>query len=136
MDTTIEFCIFELNVVLNFTLKKQFWIFGQNLPRKCFSDLKQKKWKLPSNSAYIQISLATKFQLKLTGLIFLTKFSQKSYFRSKSEKLNMTMEFCILELVKVPNFSLNCQFEILDQIFLFFCLPVKAKGCAGDEVVT
>ena len=28
------------------------------------------------------------------------------------------MEFCILELVKVPNFSLNCQFEFLDQIYL------------------
>ena len=34
MDTTIEFCIFELVFVPNFTLNKQFWIFGPNLPKK------------------------------------------------------------------------------------------------------
>ena len=43
MDTTIEFCVFELVFVSNFTLNKQLWIFGQNLPRKSFSRLKQKK---------------------------------------------------------------------------------------------
>ena len=43
MDTTIEFCVFEVVFVSNFTLDKQFWIFGQNLPKKGFSGLKQKK---------------------------------------------------------------------------------------------
>ena len=51
--------------------------------------------------------LATKFHLKLTILIFWTKFGQKGYFRSKTEKVNITIEFCIFELVQVPNFSLN-----------------------------
>ena len=34
IDTTIEFCILELVFVSNFTLNKQFWIFGPNLPKK------------------------------------------------------------------------------------------------------
>ena len=49
---------------------------------------------------YIGISLGTKFQLKLTVLIFWTKFAQK---------VNITIEFCIFEIVYVPNFSLNWQ---------------------------
>ena len=38
----------------------------------------------------IQISLGTKFQLKLTILIFLTTFTQKRFFWSKTEKVNTT----------------------------------------------
>ena len=38
----------------------------------------------------IQISLGTKFQLKLTILIFLTTFTQKGFFWSKTEKVNTT----------------------------------------------
>ena len=59
---------------------------------------------------HIRISLDTKFKLKLTILIFWTKFSQKQCFRSKTEKVNTTNEFYIFELVKITNFSLNCQF--------------------------
>ena len=47
----------------------------------------------------IQVSLDIKLQLKLTILTFWTKFGQKGYFRSKSEKLNITIEFCVFELV-------------------------------------
>ena len=43
--------------------------------------------------------------LKLTILIFGPNF-HKSKFRSKTEKINTTIEFCIFELVQVPNFSL------------------------------
>ena len=35
---------------------------------------------------HIIISLSTKFHPKLTVLIFLTKFAQKGYFQSKTEK--------------------------------------------------
>ena len=47
---------------------------------------------------HIQISPGTKFQNKLTILIFCAKFTQKWCLRSKSEKLNITTEFCIFEL--------------------------------------
>ena len=36
---------------------------------------------------------------------------QKRRFRYKIEKVNTTIEFCILALVSVPNFSLNWQFR-------------------------
>ena len=39
---------------------------------------------------HIQFSLGTKFQLTLTIIIFLTKFEQKGFFWSKTEKVNTT----------------------------------------------
>ena len=39
-----------------------------------------------------------------------------SYFLSKTDKIDTTIEFCIFELVFVSNFTLN-NFEILDQIY-------------------
>ena len=36
--------------------------------------------------------------------------------RSKTKKVNITIEFYIFEIVMVPNFSLNDNFEFLDQI--------------------
>ena len=48
-----------------------------------------------------------KFQLKVTILIFWTKFVQKLYFWSKTEKVIITIELCILELNWVPNFRIN-----------------------------
>ena len=52
-----------------------------------------------------------KFQLKLKILNFWTKFGQKGYFRSKTENLNITIEFWIFELVQLAGFSLNWQFR-------------------------
>ena len=60
---------------------------------------------------HIHIILGTKFQLKLTILVFWTKFAQKEYLQSKIEKINITTEVWILELVEVPSFSLNWQFR-------------------------
>ena len=42
-------------------------------------------------------------------MIFLIKFTQKGYFLSKPKKVNTTNQFCIFELVSVPNFSLSWQ---------------------------
>ena len=38
IDTIIEFCIFELVFVSNFTLNRQFWIFAPNLSKKNIHD--------------------------------------------------------------------------------------------------
>ena len=43
--------------------------------------------------------VGAKFQLKLIILIFKIKFAQKMYFQSKMKKVNITIEFYILELV-------------------------------------
>ena len=66
-------CLLSLNWQLNF--------FGPNLPGTSIFDLNTKiefyDWNLD-----ILISLGSRFQLKLTILIFLTKFAQKGYFWS------------------------------------------------------
>ena len=63
---------------------------------------------------HIRISLGTKFQLKLTILIFSTKIAQKGYFQLKTEKGYTTIKFCIIKLVRVPSLTLN--FDSLSQI--------------------
>ena len=132
MNITIEFCIFKLVLVPNFSLNwqfwfffytkfvpksisspkqkkwtsplnsynqvnlgikfhfKQFWIVGPNFPKKGVSSLKQKKWTSPANSAY-----STKFQIKLTILIFWDNFSQKdvSSLKQKREHHHWILHF-------------------------------------------
>ena len=56
MNCTIEFCIFKLVLVLNFSLNEQLRFF----------------W---------------------------TKFTQKGYFQSKTDKMTCTTELCIFKLV-------------------------------------
>ena len=66
----IEFCIFELVWVSNFPLSKQFWIIGPNSPKKGIYNLKQTTKKL-------------KITFKIC--IFLFKFAQKGFIRSKTK---------------------------------------------------
>ena len=49
---------------------------------------------------HIRISAGTKFQLKLTIMTFWTKFFQKGYSRWKTEKITITIEFCIFEFAQ------------------------------------
>ena len=119
----MEYCIFELVYVTNFSLKWQFWVFEPDLPKKGVSGLNRKSeqchWIL-----HIRISLGTKFHIKLTISIFWTKFAQKGFFPFKAEKLNSTMEYCILELVYATKLSLNWQ-------FWFFEPNLPKKGVSG-----
>ena len=98
VNTTIEFCIFKLVWVPNFSLNWQFWFFRPNLPKKGVSCLKQKSenhhWIL-----HIPINRGNKFQLKLTILISWTKFGQNEEFQSETNKVNITITFYIFKLV-------------------------------------
>ena len=47
----------------------------------------------------IQVSLGTIFQLKRTVLIFWNKFAQKNYFLSKTEKVNLAIEFAFFKFL-------------------------------------
>ena len=70
------------------------------------------KWCFPCKTRKVRkllINLRTKFQLKLTIVIFLARFAQKGCFPSKAKKVKITIEFYIFELVYVPNSSLNWQ---------------------------
>ena len=113
-----EFCIFEFVNVPNFNLKWQFWFFGTNLPKMGISRVKQKKW-ITYWILRIQISLGTKFQLKLTTLVFWTKFSKKMCFWSKTKKKDINIKFY------VPNFSLNWQFWFFGPDLSKWVFPVK-----------
>ena len=79
----------QISLVRNFSSNWQFWFFGPNLHKNIFL---VKNWKSEHHHwiPHIQISLGTKFQLKLTILIFLTRFTQKGFFWSKTEKVNTT----------------------------------------------
>ena len=62
---------------------------------------------------HIRISLANKFLLKLTILIFWTKFAQKRKFWSETGKVNTTIEFCI------SNYS-SYKFQLKLAILIFW----------------
>ena len=56
---------------------------------------------------------------------------QKVCFRSKTEKMNTTIDFCIFELVLVPNFSLQWQFWfIFNQICSKSVFPLENEKIA------
>ena len=59
----IEFRLFKLVLVPNFSLNWQFWFFWPDLPKKGFSGLKQKKWTphIFYIILHIQISLVRNF---------------------------------------------------------------------------
>ena len=104
MNRAIKFCVFELVKVSNFSLNGNFWLVQPNLLKNGNSHKKQKNWTLKPELdschwiLHILISSGTKFHNKPTFLIFLTKFTQKWYLLSKSEKVNLTTEFCIFKL--------------------------------------
>ena len=95
-DTTIEFCIFELGFVSNFTFNNQFWFF-------CI------KFHFEQT---ILIFFCIKFHFEQTILNFWTKFVQGRYLWSKTEKVNIIIEIRFFKSILVLNFSLNCQFWI------------------------
>ena len=98
MTITIQFFIFELVYVPNFSLNWQFSFFGQNLPKKGISDQQQRKRISSLNTAY---SNYTRYQI--LALILWTKFIQKGYFWYQTKKkqtenhhriLNIRIRFC------------------------------------------
>ena len=51
--------------------------------------------------------LGSTFQLKETVLDFSTKFAQKEFFQSKTEKVSIAIEYYKFELANVPKFISN-----------------------------
>ena len=70
----------------------------------------------------MKIIVGSKFQLQQTILIFGTNFKKKKeHVRLKREKVKITIDFFIFELVLVPIFNLNWQ-------FWFFGPSLSKKG--------
>ena len=66
-----------------------------------------------------------KFQLKLITLTFRTKYAQKSRFRSKTKKVDTTIEFCIFKLVEISRLTDN--FDFLYQIYPKREFPIEKR---------
>ena len=73
-----------LVLVPNFSLNWQFWFFGPKWPKKVFP---VKNWKSERHwNPHIQISLGTKFLLKLKILIFFWQYLPKKDFSGLKQK--------------------------------------------------
>ena len=107
IDTTIEFCIFELVCIKSHF--KQFWIFGSNLFKKDIYGQKQKKWTSSLNSPLLKLVLILNFCLNWQFWFFLTRLAQKGLFWSKTKKVTPHIFYIILhiQISLVRNFRLN-----------------------------
>ena len=88
MNITIEFCIFNLAKLPNFTKNWQFFFFYQFYPRRVFP-VENRKSEHHHWILHIWISLGTKFQLKLTILIFFWPIYLKREFPVKKGKITL-----------------------------------------------
>ena len=125
-----------LKLISNFTLIQQLWFFWVDLPKKGFYGLKQKKWtplifflidhiQIDHHHwiLHIQSSLGSKFQRKLTILIFfffLTRFSQKGFF-------NIFYIILHIQISLARNFSSNWQFTFFRSSLPKKVFPVKNR---------
>ena len=55
----------------------------------------------------IGINLSSKFQLKLTILVFYTKFAQQGYFQSKGDRITLGTEFHFKQTILFYFFSIS-----------------------------
>ena len=114
MNTTIQFYLFELVQVPSFGLNWHFLFFGVNFPKKGIPGLSNTEKKNENHRwiLHIRISLDTKFQLKLTILIFWTKFTQKKLFlaqnrRSKHHPWILHTRIDLASKFQLKNFGTN-----------------------------
>ena len=109
--TSYEFCIFEISRFQTSASRIKFVPKGYPVKN---TKSEQHHWFL-----HIQIIVDTKFQFKLTILIFFDQICPTKYLQSKTEKVTITNKFCIYELVLIPNFSLNWQFWFYGQFWFY-----------------
>ena len=86
VNITIEFCMFELFKVLNFNLDRNFFFFLDQIRSKREFLVESRKSEHHHWTLHVRISHGTNFQLKLTILIFRTKFAQKEYFSGLKQR--------------------------------------------------
>ena len=111
IDTTIEFCIFELVFALDFTLNKQFCIFGPNLPKKDIYGQKQKNWT-SSLFHLFKLVLGPNFSLNWQFWFFWPDLPNKVFSGLKQKKWTPHIFYVSLhiQISLMRNFSSNWQF--------------------------
>ena len=133
VNTITKFWIFELFWVRNFRLNIQFWFLGQKFRKKrnWTFFIENEKSEYHHWIQQIRITLGSKFQLKLSMLIFWMRFDQKGYFWSKTGQVKRNIESCIFKLPWAWNFSLNWPCWFFGQNLLTRIFQVK-KGKSED----
>ena len=106
VSITIEFCIFKLIEISNFSLKQQFCIPGPNLPENGVSGLKQKNCASFLNSAY---SNQSEYEISASNnnFIFWDQICPKTVSLLLNRQVRIPTERCIFKLLSAPNFSLK-----------------------------
>ena len=99
------------------SFNKQFWFLEQISKRSILPVENTKKMNITIESFILELVWSTNFQLKLTIAIFWTKFAQEKYLWSKTEKVNIIIEFRLFKLVSWYQISaLTDNFDFFDQI--------------------
>ena len=111
MIITIEFFIFEWDYQIS-AEAGNFHFLDQTCPKRVFLAYNRCK-EHHHRVLHIRINLSSKFFPAQINLNFWTKYAQKRYLGPKPKKVNIAIEFCIFELVQVPNFKINWQFWFL-----------------------
>ena len=114
----------QISLVRNFSSNWQFWFFGPNLPKKVFP-VKNRKSEHHHGILHIWISLGTKFQLKLIILSFWTKFTQKRYFKSKTEQAIHGVQAFVFCVVNVDSTVVFKHFDAFKDLSLLNILKEK-----------
>ena len=105
---TIELSIFELVYGSSYIINHHKFL-DQIYPKLVFS-AQNRKSKHYYRIKHIPISVDPQFHLKQIIFIFWTKFAQKGYFRSKTEKVNVTIEINVMVYIRIDpdaNFCLK-----------------------------
>ena len=108
LNTTIKFCIFELVLVPNFSLNRQFWFFRPNLNKKSFSGQKWKNWTPPLRVLHVWILYLVwepNIILSRQFWFFWPNLLKKGYFRSKTKKVNITNWILHVQISIADNFD-------------------------------
>ena len=124
--------MFELVQALSFILKKQFSVFGQNLPKVGVFGSAQKKWTSPLNSA---CSNQPRWQIlsETDNFDFLNHIFQKSLFPHKAGQNGHYHKIQHIRISLGTNFHLKLTFLILDQIYPKRIFPVGNKTNGFDH---
>ena len=148
VNIIIEFRLFKLVLVPNFSLNWQFWFFWPDLPKKGFSGLKQKKWTphIFYIILHIQISLVQNFSSNWQYLFFGSNLHKKVFLWSKTEKVIIIIEFRIFKLVSwyqifkhifyivlYIKISLVTNFIWLKLLILIFWTKFAQKGISSRQ---
>ena len=123
----MNFAYSNWSFLSNLTLNN-FEFLDQICPRKILM-VKNRKIEHHHFIPHIQVSLGTKFQLKLTILIFWPDLPKKGFSGLKQKKWTPHIFYIILhiQISLVRNFSSNWQFYFLDQICTKRCFRSKTE---------